>query len=36
MKDISRLLPSVLDEKEVQLLMENIQVKINILFNKIM
>ena len=32
MKDISRPLPSVLDEKKVQSLMETIQVKMNILF----
>ncbi len=36
MKDISRPLLSILDEKKVQSLMETIQVKINILFNKMM
>jgi sulfiredoxin len=35
MKDISRPLPSILDEKKVQSLMETIQVKMKILFNKI-
>jgi hypothetical protein len=34
MKDISRPLPSVLDEKKVQSLMETIQVKMKIFFSK--